>query len=89
MSGYELQDPKKISTICVQNLESFVKKMNSTKSLALGMKPKYSIKEKNLELVKAEGYPRLEVLPKHGLCRYLHEQSKKHRDQKQRPTNFM
>ena len=58
MGGQELQDPKKMLTICVQNLESFVRKMNSTKSLAIGMKPKNTTKEENLELVKAEEYPR-------------------------------
>ena len=46
MGGQEFQDPKKMPTICVQNLESLVRKMNSTKSLAIGMKPKNTTKEK-------------------------------------------
>lgn len=46
-------------------------------------------KGENLGLYKAAGYPKEEVLPEDGQCRYLHEEGKKHRDQKELPTNFI
>lgn len=41
------------------------------------MKPKDTIKQKNLESIKTERYPREEVLPEDDLHRYLHELGKK------------
>lgn len=41
-----LQTPEKMSTISMQNLESFVRKTNNTKSLMIDIKPKDTIKEK-------------------------------------------
>ena len=44
MDAQELQDPEKVSTIWVKNLNNIVIKMNNTESLMIGMKPKDSIK---------------------------------------------
>ena len=44
MDAQELQDPKKVSTIWVQNLNKIVNKMNNTESSMIGMKPKDAIK---------------------------------------------
>ena len=40
MDAQELQDPEKVSTICVKNLNKIVNKINNTVSLMIGMKPK-------------------------------------------------
>ena len=44
MDAQELQDPEKVSTIWVKNLNNIVIKMNNTESLMIGMKSKDSIK---------------------------------------------
>ena len=46
MVNQDLQTPEKMSTISMQNLESFVRKTNNTKSLMTDIKPKDTIKEK-------------------------------------------
>ena len=56
MGGQDIQDLENMSAIWMQNLESFVRKMNNTKSLMIGMKPKDTINDTDLDLVKAEGY---------------------------------
>ena len=40
MHAEELQDQEKVSTIWVKNMNKIVNKMNNTKSLMIGMKPK-------------------------------------------------
>ena len=40
----ELQDPKNVSTIWVNNLNKIVNKMKNTESSMIGMKPKDAIK---------------------------------------------
>ena len=44
MNAQELQDPEKVSTIWVKNLNKPVNKMNSTVLSMIGMKPKDAIK---------------------------------------------
>ena len=44
MDAQELQDPEKVSTIWVKNLNKTVNKMNNTVSSIIGMKPKDAIK---------------------------------------------
>ena len=44
MDAQELQDPEKVSTIWVKNLNKTVNKMNNTVSSMIGMKPKNAIK---------------------------------------------
>ena len=44
MDAQELQDPEKVSTIWVKNLNKIVNKMNNTESSMTDMKPKDAIK---------------------------------------------
>ena len=44
MDAQELQEPEKVSTICVKNLNQTVNKMNNPVSLMIGMKPEDAIK---------------------------------------------
>ena len=52
MDAQELQDPEKVSKIWVKNLNKTVNKMNNTKSLMIGMKPKDAIKLDTVPLDK-------------------------------------
>ena len=52
IDAQELQDPEKVSTIWVKNLNSIVNKMNSTKSSMINMKPKDAIKLDTVQLDK-------------------------------------
>ena len=65
MDAQELQDPEKVSTIWVKNLNKIVNKMNNTKSSMTGMKPKDAIKLDTIPLNKT--YPKETVLPEDGL----------------------
>ena len=47
MNAQELQDPEKVSTIWVKNLNKTVNKMNNTASSMIGMKPKDAIELSN------------------------------------------
>ena len=69
MDAQELQDPEKISTIWVRNLNKTVNKINNTISSMIGMKPKDTIKLGTVPLDKT--YPEEAVLPEHGRYRYL------------------
>ena len=80
MDAQELQDPEKVSTIWVKNLNKAVNKMNNTESSMTGMQPKDAIKLDTVPLDKT--YPEETVLPKDGLYRYLYQPGKKHGDQK-------
>ena len=44
MDAQELEDPEKVSTIWVKNLNKTINKMNNTVSSMIGMKPKDAIK---------------------------------------------
>ena len=45
MHVQELQDPKKVSAIWVENMNSLVNKMDKTKSSMIDIKPKDAIKQ--------------------------------------------
>ena len=78
MDAQELQDPEKVSTIWVKNLNKIVNKMNNTVSSMIGMKPKDAIKLDNVPLDKK--YPEETVLPEDRLYRYLYQPGKQHGD---------
>ena len=61
MDAQELQDPEKVSTIWVKNLNMIVNKMNAAVSPMIGMKPKDAIKLGTIPLDKT--YPKETVLP--------------------------
>ena len=82
MDAQELQDPKKVSTIWVKNLNKIVNKMNNIISLMIGMKPKNTI-----SLDKT--YPEETVLPENGLYRYLYQPGEQEGDQKIRATDLV
>ena len=83
----DAQDPEKISTIWVKNLNKIVNKMNSTKSSVIGMKPKDAIK---LDTVpRGKKYPEETVLPEDGLYRCLCQPGEQHGDQKRRATDLL
>ena len=86
IDAQELQDPEKVSTICVKNLNKIVNKMNNTVSSITGMKPKDTIKLDNVPLDKK--YPEETVLPEDGLYRYLYQPGEQHGDQNRRATDF-
>ena len=52
MDAQELQEPEKVSTIWVKNLNKIVNKMNNTISSMIGMKPKDAIKLDTVPLDK-------------------------------------
>ena len=55
MDAQELQNPKKVSTIWVKNVDPAVKRMNNRKLSMIGMKPKDAIKLDTIPLNKT--YP--------------------------------
>ena len=67
----ERQDPEKVSTIWIKNLNKIVNKMNHTVSSMIVMKPKDAIKLDTLRLDKT--CPEETVLPEDGLYRYLYK----------------
>ena len=78
MDAQELQDPEKVSTIWVKNLNSIVNKMSNTKSSMADMKPKDAIK---LDTVKPDKiYPQENILSEDGLYRYLYQPGEQHGD---------
>ena len=87
MDAQELQDPEKVSTIWLKNLNKIVDNMKNTKSLMTGMKPKDAIKLDTVPLDKT--YPEETVLPEDGLCRYLYQPGKQHEDQKRWTRDFI
>ena len=60
MNVQELQDPEKVTTIWVKNLNPAVNRTNNTKSSIIDMKPKYAIKLDTVSLDKT--YPEETVL---------------------------
>ena len=87
MDAQELQNPERVPTIWVKNLNKTVNKMNNTVSSMIGMKPKVAIKLDTVLLDKT--YPEKTVLPEDGLYRYLYQPGEQHGDQKQRATNLI
>ena len=87
MDAQELQNPEKVSTIWVKNLNKTVNKMNNTVSLMVGMKPKYAIKLDTVPLDKT--YLEETVLPEYGLYRYLYQPGEQHGNQKRRETHLI
>ena len=87
MDTHELQDPEKISTIWVKNLNKIVNKMNNTVSSMIGMKPKDTIKLDTVPLDKT--YPEETVLSQDGFYRCLNQPGEQHGDQKRRATDFI
>ena len=87
MDAQELQDPEKVSTIWVENLNKIVNKMNNTVSPMIGMKSKNAVKLDIVPLDKT--YPEETVLPKDGLYRYLYKPGKQYGDQKIRATDLI
>ena len=87
MDSEELQDPEKLSTIWVKNLNKALNKMNNTVSSMIDMKPKDAIKLNTVPLDKS--YPEETTLPKDGLYRYLYQPGEQHGDQKNgKQTSF-
>ena len=80
MDAQELQDPEKVSTIWVKNLNMIVNKMNTAVSSMIGMKPKDAIKLGTIPLDKT--YPKETVRPEDGWYRYLYQPGEQHGDQK-------
>ena len=87
MDAQELQDPEKVSTIRVKNLNKIVNKMNNTLSSMTEMRPKDAIKLGTVLLDKK--YPEETVLPEDGLYRYLYQPGEQHGDQKRRATDLI
>ena len=87
MDAQELQDPEKVSTIWVKNLNKIVNKLNNTVSSMIGMKPKDAIRVDTVLLDQT--YPEETVLPKDRLYRYLYQLCEQHRDQERRATDFI
>ena len=87
MDAQELQDPEKVSTIWVKNLNKIVNKMNNTVSSMIDMKLKNAIKLNIVPLDKK--YPEETVLPENGLYNYLYKPSEQHGDQKRQGTDLI
>ena len=87
MDAQELQDPEKVSTIWVNNLNKIVNKMNNTVSSMIGIKPRDTIRLDTVPLDKT--YLEETLLPKDGLYRYLYQPSEQHGDQKRRATDLI
>ena len=76
MDAQELQDPEKVLTICAKYLNKIVKKMKSTKSSMIDMKPRDAVKLDTVSLGKI--FPEETVLPEDGLYRYLYQPGEQH-----------
>ena len=87
MDAQELQDPEKVSTIWVKNLNKIVNKMNNTVPSVIGMKAKDAIKLETVPLDKT--YPEETILPEHRLYRYLYQPGGQHGHQKKRATDLI
>ena len=69
------------------HLYGLVDELNNTETEMIGMKPKDTIKLKEVPLVAQESYPPEEVLPEDGLYRYLLQPGEEHDDQQHRATD--
>ena len=80
MDAQELQDPEKVSTIWVKNLNKVVNIGNNTISSMIDMEPKDAIKLDTVPLDKT--YAEEIVLPEDDLYRYLYQPGEEHGDQR-------
>ena len=80
MDAQELQDPEKVSTIWVKNLNKIVNKMNNTKSLMIDMRTEDAIKLDIVPLDKT--YLEESILPEDGLYKYRCHPGEQQGDQK-------
>ena len=87
MDAQELEDPEKVFTIWVKNLNKIVNKMINTVSSMIGMKPNDAIKLDTVPLDKI--YPKEPVLPEDGFYRYLYQPGEQHGDQKRQATDLI
>ena len=87
MDAQDLQNPEKVSTIWVKNLNKAVNKMNNTASSMIGMKPKDVIKLDIIPLDKR--YPKETILPEDGLYRYLYQPGEQHGDKNRQETDLI
>ena len=87
MDAQELQDPEKVSTIWVKNLNKIVNKVNNTVSSMIGMRPKDAIKLDTVPLDKT--YPKETLLPEDGLYIYLYQPGEQHGNQKRWATDLI
>ena len=87
MDAQELQDPEKVSTIWVKNLNKTINKVNNAVSSMIGMKTKNAIKLDTIPIDKT--YPKETVLPENGLYRYVYQPGEQHRDQKRRAADII
>ena len=87
MDTQELQDPEKVSTFWVKNLNKIVNKMNNAVSSMIGMKPNDAIKLDTVPLDKT--YPKETVLPEDGLYGYLYQPGEQHGDQRRWATDLI
>ena len=87
MDAHKFQDPEKVSTIWVKNLNSIVNKISNTKSLMIDMKPKDAMKLDTVKLDKT--CPEENILSEDGLYRYLYQPGEQHGDQKRRAVDLI
>ena len=85
----ELNDPEKVSSRWVKHLYGLVDELNDTTTEMVEMKPKDTIKLKEVPLVTREAYPPEEVLPEDGLYQYVLQPREQHNDQRHRATDRM
>ena len=83
MDAQELQDPEKVSTTWVKNLN----KMNNAVLSMIGMRTKDAIKLDTIPVDKT--YPKETVLPEDGLYSYLYQSGEQHGDQKRWATDLI
>ena len=83
----ELNDPEKVSSRWIKHLHGLVDELNDMETEMIGMKPKDTIKIKEVPLVNREAYPPEEVLPEDGLYRYVLQPGEEHNDQQRRATD--
>ena len=82
MDVQELQNPEKLWTILVKNLNKIMNKINNTVSSMIGMKITDVIK---LDIVPQDQiYPEETVLAEDGLYRYLYQPGEQHEDKKKK-----
>ena len=86
MDAQELQDPEKVSTIWVKNLNKIVNKMSNRKSSMIAINPKDAIKLDTVPLDTT--YPEETVLPEDGLYRYLYQPGEQYGNQERRVADF-
>ena len=89
MDAQELQDPEKVSTIWVKNVNGIVNMMTNIKSSMIDMKPKDAIKLNTVPVPLDKTYPEEHILPEDVLYRDLYQPVEQHRDQKRRVTDFI